>query len=828
MASSVRLALKLIWRDWRSGELSILVFALLIAVTASTAISMLGSRLNQTMTQQAAEFLGADMAVSSHQPPAPNWGDNAKKLGLEVGETIEFPSVLVEHNELLLVSVKAVSEGYPLRGALMTTDHLGGETEESHHGPEPGEAWVEPQVLAALKVLPGQMITIGEKSLHIGRLILREPDRRGDVYSLSPRVLINRMDVAASNVIQPGSNVHYYSLFKGPLPALKAFKRWLRPHLQAGQQIADILDDRPELGKAIQRAERYLGLASIAVVLIAGVSIAMSARRYTARHFDLVAILKCLGARDREILILASLQFLIIGVVVTIMGCFLGWVLQFAIVSLVQDLLPHAMAPPGIQSWLLGGASGLLILIGFALPPVLRLQKLPPLRVLRRDLEPVPSSGWLVYTLATITLTILLWQYTGDWDTTLTVLGTCGLFMAVFGGAGFALLSMGRRLLPHAPLPVRLGLQQLTRHPRTGTTQILAFSITLIAMQIVLLTRTELIGQWKQQIPDDAPNYFALNLFDDDLPHFRQFLRDKNLAASESYPVIRGRLLAVNGQNVSEMMMKDSRLEGAINRELSLTWATTLPPDNRVISGQWPHEIPGISVSVEEDLANRLGVHTGDQLTFTIGGQTLQAVVGSTRSVHWDSMTPNFYMIFGENTLNGFPHTWLTSFFVADTKKDALPLMVKSFPALTLLDVGKMIDQLREILQQITLAITFILFLAIIAGFSVLFATVRATLDERIHEYTILRTLGAGSRLLRVAQWTEFSALGYLSGLLSVAVSELITWAIYRRLFSAAYHFHTAAWVIVPVVAAMVIGLAGLWQTREVTRVSPLRVLREL
>ena len=819
------LALRLVSRDWRSGELNLLAAALLIAVAAATAVHMLGDRLHRSMNLQAAEFLGADLSVNGHLPPPHAWVAEAEVRGLESAVTTEFSTVLVENEELLLVGVKAVPKGYPLRGHLKITNQPGGEVLETHDVPAPGEAWLEPHILPALKLTMGDTLTVGEKPLKITRLIAYEPDRRGDLYSLSPRVIINQADLEATRVVQPGSHVHYYSLFSGPDAELLKLKRWLKPQLQPGQHITDVHEDRPELGKAMERAERYLGLASIAVVLIAGVAIAMSARRYTERHYDLTAMLKCLGANEREVLLIACFQFLIVGMLVIPIGILAGWALQAGVVHLVRPLLPQGLVEPGLASWLLGGGLGFLILAGFALPPILRLRRLPPLRVLRRDLEPMPSSARLVYGLGLMTLSLLMWRYTEDWKTTLSVIGVSCVLILLFAAIGYALLNLGQRLIPHVPLPARIGLKQLTRRPQLGVTQILAFSITLVAMQIILLVRTELIGQWRQQLPADAPNHFALNLFDADLSPFRDFLKQENIRGSDIYPIVRGRLMSINGQDVMTRAGQDARAEGAINRELSLTWSDTLPPDNRIVAGQWPNSATEAGVSMERDLAERLGVKLGDQLRFNIGGQSIEARVGSLRTVQWDRMTPNFYMIFSPGALDAYPHTWLNSFYLSPDQKPILTRMAKAFPGMTLLDVGKLLGHFQAILQQLSLAIEFILALALAAGFTVLFATVRSTLDERIHEDTLMRSMGAPGRLLRISQWVEFSALGLLAGLLSVVISEIILWIVYRKVLDLPFHLHGKYWIIVPMLAALVIGWAGYWNTRRVTQMSPMRLL---
>ena len=827
MQKLLRLALTLILRDWRAGELGTLCGALGIAVVAATSVTLLGDRLNRTMTLQAAEILGADLSVSGHVRPPESWAKQAVELGLKTAETVEFSSVLVENDELLLVGVKSVPDGYPLRGTLKIQDEPEGEPYATYAVPAPGEAWVEPRLLTALKLSMGSEITLGEKALRITRLIIEEPDRRGDLYSLSPRIIFRREDLDATHVIQPGSHVHYYALYSGGAAQLQAMKNRLKPRLLPGQRITDIDEDRPELGKAIQRAERYLGLASVSVMLIAGVAIAMSARRYTERHFDLMAILKCLGASEREVLTIACLQFLVVGFVVTVLGSLVGWLLQAGVVQLVQPLLPRGLSQPGVQAWLLGSGMGLLILTGFSLPPILRLKRLPPLRVLRRELEPLPSSAWLVYGLSAVTVSALLWRYTGDWKTTLSVLGLSGLLVSVFAATGLTLLKLGRRVLRFLPLPARLGMRQLTRRPALGVMQILGFSITLVAMLMIYLVRTELIAQWQRQIPVDAPNQFALNLFDADLQPFRDFLRRENIRVGEIYPIVRGRLIRVNGTDILDVLGRDSRAEGAVNRELSLTWSASLPQDNRIVSGQWPVQGPGISVSVEEDLAERLGIGVGAPLTFSIAGQLVEARVGSLRSVHWDNLSPNFFMIFAPGVLDAYPHSWMTSFHISAERKPVLPRLMKAFPGLTLLDVGKLIAQFQDILRQLSLAMAFVLTLALGAGFMVLFATAGSTLDERMHEDTLLRAMGASSVLLRGAQWMEFAALGLMSGLLSVTITEIIVWFLYWKVFEIPYQPHAGIWVVTPLLSACVIGGVWVWSIRRVTRASPMRLLRE-
>jgi putative ABC transport system permease protein len=810
---NLALALKLVRRDWTSGELHILGAALIIAVAATTAVSLFGHRLTRTMETQAAEFLAADMVVSSHDAYAEEWFRKSQEMGLAHARTVEFPSVLVENNELLLTGTKAVSDAYPLRGTVKTTvADLAAET-AAKEAPQPGTAWVESRVLNSLKLALNDSITLGEKTLRVTRIITHEPDRRGDWYSLSPRVIFNLADLDATGVIRPGSNAHYYALFAGEPQQVLAFKHWLKPLLHPGQQLVDIHEDRPELGNALSRAERYLGLSSIVIVLIAGVAIAMSARRYTERHYDLTALM----------------QYLVIGITASFAGCALGYLAQEGVAWWLKGILPHALVAPAWYAPLFGVATGLFVLLGFALPPVLRLKRLPPLRVLRRDLSPMPSSAWTVYGLALATLGLLVWRYTGDGRMTAIVLG---IALAALAGAGLcvlALLKASRRLIPHLSLSLRFGLQNLTRRPRLGMTQILAFGLTATAMLVSLLVRTELIQEWRRQLPENAPNYFALNLFEGDLPAFRSFMAQHNIVVSDFYPIIRGRFTEVNGMDVRALAHKDSQGEGAVKRDLSLTWSEVPPADNRLTEGEWwgGYPQPGL-VSVEAKLAESLQIHLGDRLTFSIDGQQREAVVNSLRSVRWDTMRPNFYMIFSPGTLSGFPARWLTSFYLPAEKKPDLVNLAKSFPAMTLLEVDQLLKQFQTILKEISMSIDFVLIFALSAGFAVLFASVRATLDERLREDALLRAMGASRSLLRKSLSVEFATLGLLSGLLAAATTEAIAWSLFSRVFDLHPRWHWEIWLLAPFVGALAVGVSGYAHTRGIVRSSPIKILREL
>ena len=826
--SRFNLALRLLWRDSRSGELTILILALMIAVTSSTAIALFSDRLQRTMTNQTAEFLAADLVIASPAPIPAEWLARATQLDLAQARTAEFSSVLIEHDELLLAGVKAVSAAYPLRGFLKTTTADYSNETITHNGPEQGKAWVEKRILPALKLKLGDLLTVGEKQLTITNIITYEPDKKGDFYSFSPRVMINEADLEATGIVQPGSHIHYFFQFTGEAKALNEFKHWLNPQLNPSQRLMDIHEDRPELGSALARAERYLGLSSILVILISGVAIAMATRRYTERHFNATALLRCLGCKQNEILWLYSSQFIVLGLVASAIGCLLGWFAQKALFHLLRGLLPQHVASPGLLAIFFGFIIGMAVLLGFALPPLLRLKQVSPLRVLRRELEPLPSSAWLIYGLSIGIIGILIWKYTDDIKMTATLLGVGLMTLLALGLLVYGLLNLTCKLLPSMSLTWRFGLQGLLRNSRASVSQILAFSITLVAMVLSFTIRTDLIDNWQKQLPDNAPNHFALNIFPGQQAAFQQELQQQHISGSQFYPVVKGRLVEINHIPVQQIVSKDSQGENATHRELSLTWTKELPEENKIVAGNWWINQQTGLVSVEQKLADSLKIKTGDLLTFTVGSQQINATVASIRKLRWDTMKPNFYMIFSPGTLDAYPNTFITSFYVPETQKNVLNTLVKKYPGTTILEVDLILRQFKTILTQLTQAINYLLYFALMAGFTVLFAAVYATLDSRIYEGALMRTLGANRSLLRKTHIIEFSTLGLISGALAVVISEAVIYALYTQVMAMEYHPSLYLWVVLPVIGALFVGLAGCWGVRQVLNKSPLRVLREL
>jgi putative ABC transport system permease protein len=819
-------------RDARAGELRVLFFALLVAVAASTAIGYFGARLNGAMMLRATEFLGADLILEGSSPARPEQVEAGEQLKLGHARIVIFSSVIATDNGIQLASVKAVDDAYPLRGELKSAPDLY-QTEQAGSGPKPGEAWAEARLFAAVDLKVGDDIDVGAKTLKLTRVLTYEPDRAGNFYSLTPRVMINQQDLAATNVVQPGSRVTYREMWSGSPETLASYRKSVEPGLEPHQEIKDARDGSQQIGGALGKAERYLNMASLVAVLLAGVAVALSAARFAARRYDASALLRCLGLSRGEALTLFSLQLAIIGLLASLTGAALGWVAQLGLFALLQNLLPATVPPGGLLPALAGMGTGLVALAGFALPPLAALGRVPPLRVLRRDMLPIPASSWLVYGAALFALGLIMWRLSLDLVLTFALLGGGVVAALLLGSLLLVGLKSLRRLLSGASLPWRLGLGQLLRYPLAAAGQSLAFGLILLSMGLIALLRGELLDTWQNQLPKDAPNYFVLNVLPSDKENFAQTLSRISTHAAPLYPVVPGRLTTINGEPVGQFVVKDSRGENATRRDLSLTWAADLPEGNTLTAGQWwqPPEAqqaadaaPG--VSIETELAESLQIKLGDRLGFIVGGLNREAVVTSLRDVNWDTFQPNFFMIFQPGTLADLPTTYLTSFYLPAGQDRQIVELSRAFPAISILGVEALLAQVRSILDQVTLAVQFVLLFVLAAGIAVLFSGLQATLDERIRQGALLRALGAERALLIKSRRIEFGLLGAASGLLAALGCELVSFVLYRYAFSLEWAPHP--WLLLlPVIGALLVGGAGVFGTRRALNASPLTVLRE-
>ncbi len=820
-------ATKMLVRDWRGGELGVLVMALVLAVGVVSGISAFTTRLQSALEQESHRFLAADAVVRSGRELPARWLRQARENGLQQALTLVFPSmVFAGEDNMYLASVKAVSDAYPLRGELTYSGEPFAAVHTAESGPARGEVWLDSRLFPLLDVAIGQQVTIGEADFIVAAAARSEPDQGASFYGFGPRVLMHYDDIPATGIVQPGSRVEYRQLYAGQPVALAAFSAWLEPQLQDGQSLLDVNEGQPGIGSALQRAESFLLLAGSLAVVLAGVAVALAARRFSERHNDYVAIMKSLGATSGKINRLYGSSLLLLGVVATVAGCLLGWAMQALFFQLFADQLPVQPGPSGLRPYVIGSVTSLACLLCFAWPPLRRLGQASPLRVLRRDVPRQSSRALADYSIGLVAVSLLMWWFSQGWQLTLAVLG--GLAITVILGLGLALtLLRGGRLVGMSAGSIwRLALAGLQRRGTANALQVVIFAMAIMLLLVLLLVRTSLIDEWQTQLPADTPNHFMINIGPEDLQAVDQMLREENIASEALYPMIRGRIMSVNGV---DLPLTDEEQQGRRQRESNFTWSDTLPADNRLLSGQWwPADSEEALVSLEQGFAQRLGIELGDRVGFMVGSEPLEATVSSIRELDWQSMRPNFFLVFPPRLLAPYPATFMTSFYLGGTDKVFLNHFIRRFPTVTVIEMDIVVEQIRAIVNQVSAAIELVLGVILAAGGLVLVAGVQASVDTRMHESAILRALGARRNLILGGLLIEFATLGLFAGLLATVAAELSVYMLQSWVMDMSYSPSPWVWPVGVGSGMVLIGSLGVYSCRKVVSSPPLALLREL
>ncbi|TZG33812.1 FtsX-like permease family protein [Halomonas eurihalina] len=839
----LRLSWRGLRRDLRAGDVRALFVALALAVAASTMIGFFLDRLDRGLTRQAGQLLGGDVVLEQSSPFAAELRETLEAAGLTLSDQVDMVSMVSQGDAFQSVSLKAVDDVYPHYGVSRIS--RGGDVEEVASGPARGEVWVAPRLAMLLNVEAGDRLHLGSGEFRVGAVIEREADPSAGFGSFNPRLMMHVDDLPATGLVQDGSRIEYELLAAGPAQAVEQVAPLLERLRGEGVEVRDVRQDRPRLGSALGRADRYLSLAGLAAVLLAGVAVAMATRRYVERHLDTAALLRCFGASQRELVWIFVLQLLWLALAASLLGAVLGLAGQAALLALLGAVMPIELPPPGILPLGMGVFTALAVLAGFAGPTLLRLRRVSALKVLRRELDPLPASAWWVVAVAAGVFGGLLWLYSGDGVLAMGLLiGGLAALLALWG-LGSALLALLARLCARLPRQteshdspwraLRLGGQQLARRRTASLGQLLAFATALFAMGMIALVRGDLLDTWQAQLPEDTPNHFAINIQPAERDAFAAALAGAAEARSALYPMVRGRITAIEGQPPREVVPEASRGDNALRRELNLTWSDELPTGNRLVAGEWfaPSAStaegwlgavaadPVAPISMESDLAERLGLALGDTLTFTVGSETLQGQVASLRELDWDSFRPNFYVIFPPGVLEEFGHSYITAFHLDGSEREVLRGLIRDFPAVTLLDVESILSRVREVLDQVTRAVELVLVFVLLAGVSVLYAALVASLPVRAHEAGLLRVFGAGDRLLSRIQGAEFALLGLASGLLAAVLAELAAAGIYMAWLDLAPRWHPALWAWLPLGGVLLVGGIGQWLSRGLRRRAP-------
>lgn len=826
----IAMAWRALRRDWQAGELRVLAIALVIAVASVAAVGFFTDRIQLAMERQASELLGADLVVASANPLRPLIAEEAGRQSLKTAETLHFRSVVVAGEVTQLTEVKAVGPGYPLRGALQISDQPFAPPRIATQLPAVGEVWLDERLLQILSLKVGDTVELGTRRFRIAQVLAYEPDRAGDLFSIAPRLLMNLADVPSTGLIQPGSRVEYRLLLAGELATLERFKIWAKSTLQVGEKLQGVREARAELRTALERAERFLHLAALVSVILAGVGVAIAARRFAARHWDSVAVMRCIGATQPLVARLFVLELLALATAAGLVGLAVGYLAQYGLSNLLGQLVSRNELPA--SSWqpvFPALVTGFVTLLGFGLPPLLRLREVPPLRVLRRDLGPVDPRLLALYGPAVAaTAALLIWQ-AGEWRLALYVCAGVIATIVVLSLAAWGLVKALHLLRGRVGVAWRFGLANIARRGSGSTVQVVALGLGLMALLVLTLVRTDLLSSWRSSLPAEAPNHFLINIQPHQVEGVSEFLRQRNHHHVELYPMVRGRLVAINGQAVGPSDYENPRAKRLVEREFNLSQLDRLQEDNRIVAGQWwhPQDRGQAMASVEEGLAKDLGIALNDTLRFQIAGQNLEAKVTSLRTVQWDSFRVNFFVVFPSGALDTYPATWITSFHLPAGQKPQLAELVRQFPSVTVLDVEAIMGKVRDIMDKVIVAVEYVFLFTLAAGLVVLFAAIQATQDERRFESAVLRTLGARRAIVRKSLLAEFATLGLLAGLLAATAATALSLVLATQVFEFPYRWNPWLWLVGAGIGMLGVGLAGWLGARSALNQPPWRALRE-
>ena len=823
----LKVIFKQTWRDARAGDLRLLGLAVVIAVAAVTSVGFLADRVGRALERDAAQMLGADLVVESSKPIPPAFVERAQSLGLRTVLGWQFPSMVGRDGRLVLASIKGVEAGYPLRGGLRTTEVLGGPEQQTTVAPEVGQAWVDAQVLSQTGLSIGETIKVGDLSLKVTRVITYEPDRGAQFVNLAPRVMLRAEDLTRSGLIAPGSRIGYNFLVAGDLPAVDLFREWLSRSMTAGQKIVTVEAGRPEIRRSLDRAQEFLALVAMLAVLIAAVAVALGARRFSQRHRNSVAVMRCLGATQAKITAILLGEFVLTGLLASLVGMALGWGGQALMVQALGGLLGADLPQASIEPALQGVFAGLWLLLAFAWPPLNGLRHVPPSQILRAQQDGIPLQSLMGYALGLSGFSILMWWVANDVKLGIGLAAGFFAAAALFAGLGMLVLwvlSGLRGRLKSFPV-LRFALAGVVRRRGATIAQTSALAVGMMAILLLTIVRTDLLAGWQRTLPADAPNRFLINIQTDQVPSIEKTLSEAGLTQVRLSPMVRGRFVALNDRTVSAADYDDARAQRMVEREFNLSYAERLAEPGQIVAGR-DLNASHSEVSLEIGLAKSLGLKLGDKLDFDVAGEKIRLEVTSLRRVDWDSMRANFFAITTPAALKDAPQTWMTAFYLPPDRITVTQQLVKQFPNLTVFDVGAILSQLQNILDKVSIAVQGLFLFSVFAGAIVLAAALSATRDERVREAALLRAFGATRRQLAGAQRIELLAVGALAGLLAAGGATLAAWALSHWVFEFDMRFSLWPWALGLSVCMLGAWLAGAVVLRGVLKTPPLHILR--
>ncbi|MEO1201929.1 MAG: FtsX-like permease family protein [Pseudomonadota bacterium] len=821
-------ALRSFGRELRSGEVLVLLSAVILAVAALTAVGFLTDRIGKAVARQANEVLAADLRLRSAEPISDEWRDLAAESGLSTADMVSFPTVVYSDDGNALTTIIAVGDGYPLRGQLRISDRLFGTEQVAIGIPAPGEVWADTSLLPRIDAAVGDTLEVGATTLGVGAVVTYRPDQSIGFASLAPTLLMNVADLDATELIGVGSRVRYLLLVAGPDEAVAAFRDVVEADLPDSLRIRSAEDSSERAFAAADRAQRFLSLTAVISLLLSAVAVAMSARRFAHRRMDTVALMKSLGATQNFVIAVAMIQLVLVGIIGVAAGSVIGFGAESILSWLLADIIAGDLPDPGLTPVVLASGSALVLLIGFALPSLIQLKGTPPLRVLRHDEMPPAPSRLIVGGLALAAVAALLYRSVGDPTMLVIVLGGIIAIAAALYAVGRGLVGALGRFRSGVGVAWRYGLANVARRGRASAVQVVAFGLGLTVLLLLTLVRTDLLEGWRRTLDENAPNQFLINIQPQELDSVSDIFRSRDLEPPDYSPLVRARMVEINGEDVKELSYPDDGGKWFVNREQNLSWRASLSDSNEIIAGEWwPEGYTGPpQVSIEEEAALETGLGLGDMLTFEVAGQTVEAEVTSVRKINWDSFEPNFFLVFSPGALADYPTTYIASMRVEPEKRPALVDLVRAHPTISVIDLDSILRQVRGIIEKASLAVQAVFFFTLAAGVAVLFAAVQSTIDERRFESAMLRALGARKRIVFSGVMAEFAALGAAAGILAAAGASVLAAVLAIELFNLPYSFNPMLWVAGVLAGILVVCASGYFAARSAIDSAPVDVLR--
>lgn len=824
-------SLQMLLRDWRAGELRVLAMALVVAVASITSVAFFADRVGRALVRDAHQLLGADLVLVSDHPWQAGIAEGIAGHGLASARATTFISMAIVGENSVLAGVKAVSSNYPLRGRLRIAPAVNAPDGPAQAGPKPGTVWIEERLVSALSAPVGSRLKLGASSFEIAAILTLEPERGANFFNIAPRLFMNVDDVPATGLVQTGSRVWHYLYAAGTPEKVLALESWAKGKMERGQRVENLESGRPEVRGAIERAQRFLGLTALLAAILAGVAIALGTRRFVERHLDGCAVMRCFGATQNKLLLLFGGEFFLLGLAACALGTLTGFVAQFFLAEILGGLLradlPAVSMLPALQGFLVG----LVLLLGFALPPLVQLKNVPAARVIRRESGATSGSTFAVYAAGLVSLSgLLIWQ-AGDVALGVTVVGGFGVAVAVFAVVAWVALrfaasgAVARRLGANS-ISMRYGLANLRRHARGNAIQVASLALGLTAVLLLTFTRNDLVDAWRRSSPPDAPNRFLLGVQPDQLAEVKTFFTSRGIAVPELNPMVRARLVAVNSKKTGEADFTEERARRLVEREFNLSFGEQQPAHNTIVAGKW--YAPGAQeVSAEEGIAKTLGWKIGDELTFAVGGETFSARLTSLRKLRWDSMKVNFFVIGPSSLVGRFPASYISAFRLAPGSEPLINELTTRFPNLTVVDVGAAVKQAQGVVDQVITAVQVVFMFALGAGLLVLYSALVATEDERRREAAVMRVYGASRAQVTGSQRVEFLAMGLLAGILATIAAGVIGQLLARRVFELDLPPSPELWIFGPIAGLALLSLNAWLSARKVLSASPSLTLRE-